>query len=179
MKKYNHGTTILEVLISIIIISLVIGLLFGLIIQIQQDDEENNLNSSFILAESTIEKRQKILRLQFKDFLESMNVAVRAGNVEVKAVKSALEDLKLSYNGKADIVKEVENIILQYEGGGKELKVLFEDLANRSNLEDIRRDRTPGWPSNNTDGVSVEVRIGLEAVCGAVLRFVRAPITIL
>lgn len=25
-----------------------------------------------------------------------------------------------------------------------------------TNLEDIRRDRTPGWPSNNTDGVSVE-----------------------
>ena len=106
-------------------ISLVVGFLAGIFVE-------------KIYAESTITKRQKILRLQFKDFLESMNVAVRAGNVEVKAVKSALEDLKLSYNDKADIVKEVENIIMQYEGGGKELKVLFEDLANRSNLEDIR-----------------------------------------
>lgn len=56
MKKYNHGTTILEVLISIIIISIVVGLLFGLLVQIQADDEENNLNSSFTLAESTIER---------------------------------------------------------------------------------------------------------------------------
>ena len=106
-------------------ISLIVGFLAGIFVE-------------KIYAESTIGKRQKVLRLQFKDFLESMNVAVRAGNVEVKAVKSALEDLKLSYNAKADIVKEVENIIMQYEGGGKELKVLFEDLANRSNLEDIR-----------------------------------------
>jgi tight adherence protein B len=67
-----------------------------------------------------------------------MNVAVRAGNVEVQAVKSALKDLELSYNEKSDIVKEVKNIILQYEKGGIELKILFEDLANRSDLEDIR-----------------------------------------
>ncbi|MCD7836593.1 MAG: hypothetical protein LUG83_08100 [Lachnospiraceae bacterium] len=89
-------------------------------------------------AESTVTKRQKALRLQFKDFLESMNVAVRAGNVEIWAVKSALKDLQLSYNSKADIVREVENIIMQYEKGGIELKILFEDLANRSELEDIR-----------------------------------------
>lgn len=91
-----------------------------------------------VYAASTVEKRLKILRLQFKDFLASMSVAVRAGNVEIQAVRSALEDLKLSYNEKADIVKEVENIITQYDGGGIELKVLFEDLASRSNLEDIR-----------------------------------------
>lgn len=90
-----------------------------------------------VYADSTVEKRLKTLRLQFKDFLASMSVAVRAGNVEIHAVRSALEDLKLSYNEKADIVKEVENIITQYDGGGIELKVLFEDLATRSNLEDI------------------------------------------
>ena len=89
-------------------------------------------------ADSTIGKRQKALRLQFKDFLGSMSVAVRAGNVEVAAVKSALEDLKLSYSAKADIVKEVENIILQYDKGGIEMKILFQDLADRSDIEDIR-----------------------------------------
>lgn len=56
MKKYNHGTTILEVLISIILISIIIGLLFTLLVAIQEDDEENNLNSSFSLASSTIIK---------------------------------------------------------------------------------------------------------------------------
>ena len=55
-NKYNHGTTIIEVLISIILISVVIGLLFGLLSQIQEDDEENNLNASFILAQSNMIK---------------------------------------------------------------------------------------------------------------------------
>ncbi len=86
----------------------------------------------------TISKRQKKLRIQFKDFLASMSVAVRAGNVEIKAVFAALDDLKLSYNENSDIVREVSNIILQYKQGGISMKTLFEDFANRSDLEDIK-----------------------------------------
>lgn len=89
-------------------------------------------------AQSTIVKRQRALRMQFKDFLEAMSVAVSAGNVEAQAVKSAWKDLKIAYNDRADIVKEVGNIILQYEQGGKQLKTLFEDFGRRSGLEDIR-----------------------------------------
>ena len=91
-----------------------------------------------IYAKSTIKKRQSSLLLQFKDFLSSMSVAARAGNVEIKAIKSALEDLKMTYADDADIVIEVENIILQYEKGGVELKLLFDDFAERSDLEDVR-----------------------------------------
>ena len=91
-----------------------------------------------VYADSTVKRRMTALRLQFRDFLESMSVAARAGNVEVKALESALADLKISYSVKADIVKEVENILKQYKQGGIELKFLFEDFANRSNLEDIR-----------------------------------------
>ncbi len=86
----------------------------------------------------TITKRQKNLRIQFKDFLASMSVAVRAGNVETKAVAAALEDLKLSYNDSADIIKEVSNILIQYKQGGIAMKTLFEDFAERSAIEDIR-----------------------------------------
>ena len=89
-------------------------------------------------AKSTISRRKKSLRLQFKDFLSSMSVAARAGNVEVKAIKSALEDLRLTYADNSDIIREVENIILQYEKGGLELKLLFDDFAERSDIEDIR-----------------------------------------
>ncbi len=46
-------------------------------------------------ADKTIDKRQRELRLQFKEFLESMSVAVGAGNVEVQAIKSALKDLRI------------------------------------------------------------------------------------
>jgi tight adherence protein B len=91
-----------------------------------------------IYADHTISKRQTELRLQFKEFLESMSVAVGAGNVEIQAVKSALNDLKIAYNDKADIVIEVENILVQYEKGGKLLKDLFQDFADRSGLEDIQ-----------------------------------------
>lgn len=89
-------------------------------------------------ADSTIRKRQKQLRLQFRDFLESMAVAARAGNVEVKAIKSAAKDLRLSYSEQSDIVREIDNIIVQYEGGGIAIKDLFQDFADRSNLPDIQ-----------------------------------------
>ena len=91
-----------------------------------------------LYADSTIKKRQKNLRLQFRDFLESMAVAARAGNVEVKAIKSAAQDLRLSYSEQSDIVREIDNIIVQYEGGGIAIKDLFQDFADRSNLPDIQ-----------------------------------------
>lgn len=135
MKKTEHILVyiVCSIIISVIAylfyhiiwISLIIGFLAGIYIE-------------KIYAEGTIKKRRRNLRLQFKDFLGSMSVAVRAGNVEIYAIKSALEDLRLSYGAKADIIREVENIILQYEKGGIALKTLFEDLANRSDIEDIR-----------------------------------------
>lgn len=135
MKSYEHvimyllGSILMFVVAylfyHLIFISIVIGLLAGIVIE-------------KMYAQSTIKKRQRNLRLQFKDFLEAMSVATRAGNVEVKAIESALNDLQISYSPQADIVREVANIILQYEKGGIEIKILFEDLANRSDLEDIR-----------------------------------------
>lgn len=135
MKTYQHlivyilismlATIIVFLFYHLILISVVIGFIVGIFLE-------------KMYADSTIKKRQKTLRMQFKDFMEAMSVAVRAGNVEYQAVKSAYKDLQVSYNNKADIIIEVENIILQYEKGGKELKVLFQDLADRSDLEDIK-----------------------------------------
>lgn len=134
MKKAEHVlaylacsalmTVIAYLFYHLIFVAVPIGLVVGIYLE-------------KLYALSTVKKRQKSLRLQFRDFLESMSVSVRAGGVEAQAVKSALKDLKISYNGKADIVMEVENIILQYEQGGIELKKLFEDFADRSGIEDI------------------------------------------
>jgi len=135
MTKQQHLLAYLAFAAAIVVILFIyyrllpLAVAGGLLIAIPQ--EKN-------YSKSVMRKRQNRLRLQFKDFLESMSVAVRAGNVEVKAVESALKDLKLSYNARADIVREVENILLQYEKGGIELKVLFQDLAARSDIEDIR-----------------------------------------
>lgn len=135
MKKQEHilAYIICSLIVGIIAylfyhlwgISIVIGLLVGIYLE-------------KMYAESTIRKRQMALRMQFRDFLEVMSVAVRAGNVEAKALDSALEDLSVSYNEKADIIKEVKYIIQQYKKGGVELKELFQDFAERSDLEDIR-----------------------------------------
>ncbi len=135
MKKAEHVLVyiVCSILISVIAylfyhviwISVLLGFLAGLYLE-------------KIYADRTVKKRRRNLRLQFKDFLGSMSVAVRAGNVEIYAIKSALDDLRLSYGAKADIIREVENIILQYEKGGVSLKILFEDLANRSDIDDIR-----------------------------------------
>ncbi len=135
MKKWQHilayiicsalASVIVYLFYHIIWISIPIGLIAGIFFE-------------RMYAESTIEKRQRQLRTQFRSFLDSMAVAVRAGNVEYKAVKFALDDLKLTYSETTDIVMEVENIILQYEKGGVKLTDLFQDLAERSDLEDIR-----------------------------------------
>ncbi len=134
MKKGEHFAVYLlcSLLAAIVVflfyhlipVSAVLGLLMGIFLE-------------RMYAARSVKKRQKNLRLQFRDFMESMSVAVRAGNVEYQAVKSALADLKVSYKRDADIVLETEHILRSYEKGGIELKMLFEDFAQRSGLEDI------------------------------------------
>ncbi|MBQ6408462.1 MAG: type II secretion system F family protein [Butyrivibrio sp.] len=83
-----------------------------------------------------IKQRQKKFRAQFKDFLESMAVAVRAGNVDYQAIKYARTDLSLIYNETSDIIMEIDNIINKYEKGGIKISELFRDIADRSGVED-------------------------------------------
>ena len=52
MKKQN-GMTIIEVLLSVVIIGIVLLLLFSLLIQVRNEDEENNIQSNFIINQST------------------------------------------------------------------------------------------------------------------------------
>lgn len=134
MKKYEH---ILVYIVCGILMSVIAWLFYHIIPVSVIIGFAAAVYLEKMYADSTVKRRQRALRLQFKDFLESMAVATRAGNVETQAVKSALADLKISYSGKADIVREVENIVMQYEKGGIPLKVLFQDFADRSGLEDI------------------------------------------
>lgn len=135
MKKNEH---ILAYIICTAVISAVVYLFYHILSVSVVIGLAAGIYMEKLYADSTIRKRQKVLRLQFRDFMEAMSVATRAGNVEVKALESALADLELSYNDKADIVKEVRNIIQMYKMGGAELKVLFQNLADRSGIDDIR-----------------------------------------
>jgi len=90
----------------------------------------------FISAQKAIAKRRARLRTQFFDLLESMSVAIRAGNPLVKALLSAREDLTLIYPLDADIITELDVIIGKFNNAVP-LSKAFSDLAERSGLEDI------------------------------------------
>lgn len=134
MKKSEHilayiiNSLVAGVVVYLFYHSIIAGAIGGYIIGILLEK---------LYANSTIKKRQKALRLQFRDFLEAMSVAARAGSVEVQAIKSAAKDLRLSYTEQTDIVREIDNIITSYEGGGIAINDLFADFAKRSRLTDI------------------------------------------
>lgn len=94
--------------------------------------------SIFINIKSSIKKRRVILRVQFKNLLESLSVSMRAGGNEIIAIKSSLNDLLLLYSEDSDIIVEVNNIINKYERGGFTLRSLFDDFAERSQIDDIK-----------------------------------------
>ena len=119
------ASAVVYIFYHLLLLSLIIGALIGVYLE-------------KMYADSTIQRRQRNLRLQFRTFLESMSVATRAGNTEIKAMESALSDLMVSYRPDADIVVEIKNILISYKNGGIQLRTLFDDLADRSDLEDIR-----------------------------------------
>lgn len=92
---------------------------------------------TLLLAGRATKKRLLNLRGQFRDMLESMNVAMRAGSTEIRALESSRDDLKMLYSEQSDIVREVDYILAAYENGGIPLRRLFRDFANRSGLEDV------------------------------------------
>lgn len=91
-----------------------------------------------LYAASTVRTRQRRLRLQFRMFLESMSVSCRSGSTEVQALAAARDDLVISYREDSDIVREIDNMLRLYNNGGVQLRVLFNDFAERSDLEDVR-----------------------------------------
>ncbi len=90
-----------------------------------------------LLAGRATKKRLLNLRGQFRDMLESMNVAMRAGSTEIRALESSRDDLKMLYSEQSDIVREVDYILAAYNNGGIPLRKLFRDFADRSGLEDV------------------------------------------
>lgn len=119
------STVVLMLFYHNIVISLIIGFIVGIFLK-------------KMLIQFVINKRKKQLRLQFKTFLESMTVAVRAGQNELVSMQSALDDLKLTYNTENDIIIEIDHIIKAYRNADITLSDLFLDFGNRSGIEDIK-----------------------------------------
>jgi tight adherence protein B len=117
------GFVILFVYYQFLPLSIIGGAIFGVVY-------------IFIGAQNAIRKRRNKLRLQFKDMLEALSVAMRAGNPPAKALQSAREDLMLIYNESDDIITEIDIIIALFNNAVP-LSESFHDFAQRSGLEDI------------------------------------------
>lgn len=118
-------TVLVYIFYHLTLLSVVLGFAMGILLE-------------RMYAQGTVRKRQKNFRLQFRMFLESMSVACRSGQTEIQALDAALKDLEVSYRQDADIIVELKNIIRQYHNGGIPLTLLFQDLAERTDLEDVR-----------------------------------------
>lgn len=56
MTRKKNGMTIVEVLISILLISIVVALLFNMLIQIRNEDVDNSIQSNFLLSQAMFTK---------------------------------------------------------------------------------------------------------------------------
>ncbi len=117
------GYIVMFIFYKIIILAIVGGVIVGII-------------NIFVSGQNAIAKRKRGLRTQFFDLLESMSVAMRAGNPPFKALESARDDLSLIYSQDSDIITELD-IIMGKFNNGIPLSEAFSNFANRSGLEDI------------------------------------------
>ena len=90
-------------------------------------------------AGSVMRKRQNRLRLQFKEFLEVISISVSGGSGRSleNAVIDSLRELRMVFNEEADIVREIALIVCEYEQAGIPMKESFEELGERSEIDDI------------------------------------------
>ena len=84
-----------------------------------------------------IKGRQEKLRVQFKDAVHALQIALSAGYSMENAVGACLSDLRGIYQQKEPIVQEFLYIQKQMRLSIP-IEVLFMDLGNRSQLEDIQ-----------------------------------------
>ena len=81
--------------------------------------------------------RKKELRLQFRDFLESLSNSYTVGKNAINAFESAYTDMIAEHGKSAYITKELQLICTSYRNQGIEIKDLLADFAKRSGIDDI------------------------------------------
>lgn len=89
-----------------------------------------------MISEGLLNKRQKELRAQFRDMLESIVTSLSANETVVQAFDNAYGDMQMQYGDDAYITRE----LLQFTEARRnniDLELMIEDLARRSACEDI------------------------------------------
>lgn len=90
-----------------------------------------------IRTQSIIDKRRSKLKHQFRDMLDSLTVAVGAGENISNAFVTAKNELSMQYDGNAYILKELEVIITDMNNAINVEDILM-DFGNRSGIDDIK-----------------------------------------
>lgn len=91
-----------------------------------------------IQTKNIISKRRDRLTLQFKDMLYSLSSAVSSGSSVEMAMRLVLDDMEKMYvNSDTHIIQEVTLMVSKLNLGAN-IEDLFRDLADRSDIEDIR-----------------------------------------
>lgn len=89
-----------------------------------------------IRSQQLMEKRQKELRSQFRDMLESIAASLSANETVIQAFDNAYKDMQMQYGDNACITRELYQFT-EARRNNVDLELMVEDLARRSACEDI------------------------------------------
>lgn len=89
-----------------------------------------------IRTKQIIDKKQRMLKSQFRDMLESLTTSLGAGKNVTDSFKSIYDDLKVQYEEDAYILKELE-IIISGMANNVDVEDILEDFGRRSAIGDI------------------------------------------
>ncbi len=90
-----------------------------------------------IRKKQIIERRQKELRAQFIDLLDSLSSSISAGKNVPNAFKTAREDLAIQYSEDSYIIQEVDNILSGIQNN-IDVSGMLVNFGERSGIEDIK-----------------------------------------
>lgn len=105
------------------IVSVVMGVVIGAV-------------SISLYKKHLLNKRKKIILLQFRDMLDSLSNSFSAGKNTLCAFTDAYADLKLSYGEAAPIVKELSAVVKGLYNNFS-IEYMLESMSVRCGLEDI------------------------------------------
>lgn len=91
-----------------------------------------------IYANSLFRKRQRDLRIQFRDMLESLSNSYTVGMTANRAFHAAYSDMAVEHGPDAWITKELQLICSAHDNQGIEIKDMMNDFAQRSGIDDVR-----------------------------------------
>lgn len=88
-------------------------------------------------TKSIIKKRKNNLRLQFREFLDSVATSLGSGSNVMDSYRNAYVDLQAIYTKEDFIIKELEVIVAGLDNN-IEIEAMLEDLGVRSGNDDIK-----------------------------------------